>query len=466
MKTRVLRFLRSPKVGTALVLAVAAYSVLGTLVPQTSSSGRERVAAWTAAHPLAAKVLSPYGIFHVYSTPLFFLLLALLAVSTAACAWKRGSRALRLNRASGVANEAVLRRLKSKPEFVVPVVGRPAEPFDLLEAPMRKMGLLVRRGPRFLEASAGRAGLLGSPLFHWSIVALIVVIALGQLTRSEGLVAVPVGAARQDVAGSYLFLMQGPASMGQAGLTISVASIQSNVMIGGVDRGPSPQVRLSNGARRLRDQLVYPNHPLRYGSLMVHRNKLGLAVPVEVAAPDGSVLSTYTALFDLDEDTSTLASTTVELSGLSSNAETITLGVIPVRALSGAIDMRPQRVTSLTVEASFAETPAIVAAPGSYDIGGGYSLRFGSAMDYARLTVVRDWSVYPIYAILVVSMCALTLAMTRPYRVVWLLLVDGPDGLELHGVTMHTGRDPAFSGRIEAAVVEALTRAAGAGAAR
>lgn len=57
---------------------------------------------------------------------------------------------------------------------------------------------------------AGRIGLIGSPLFHWSLVGLFVAVVLGQATMSTGLIGVPEGRSVAEEADQYGTLEKGP----------------------------------------------------------------------------------------------------------------------------------------------------------------------------------------------------------------------------------------------------------------
>jgi hypothetical protein len=70
--------------------------------------------------------------------------------------------------------------------------------------------------------------------------------------------------------------------------------------------------------------------------------------------------------------------------------------------------------------------------------------------------VVDDWSVYLIYGLFVIAGVGLSLAVFTPYRVVRLLLVEGPDGLFLHADARHARRDPLFTEKVEQTLREAI----------
>jgi len=109
----------------------------------------------------------------------------------------------------------------------------------------------------------------------------------------------------------------------------------------------------------------------------------------------------------------------------------------------------------VTGPASYREQ-ATLAKGDALVLPGGQLLRLVDIVYYARLSVVDDWSIYPIYALFVIAGAALSLAVFTPYRVVRLLLVETPDGLVLHAQARHARRDPLFAEHVEGALRAAL----------
>jgi cytochrome c biogenesis protein ResB len=71
-------------------------------------------------------------------------------------------------------------------------------------------------------------------------------------------------------------------------------------------------------------------------------------------------------------------------------------------------------------------------------------LRFDEAGRYARLSVVDDWSVYVMYALLGIAIAGLSVAILVPRRTAWVLLEQTDDGVALRLLTVHERRDPNF----------------------
>lgn len=445
---RVVRFLRSPKLALWTVLALAAYLVIGTAVPQVSQ-GPAKVMAWTAAHPVLSALARPLGLFEAFLSPMFFALVALLTVSTATCAWARTARARSIAASEAKVTDALVDALSSRPAAVI-AVHDSEDALALAADALRAVGLKSRVGPRLLVASSGRWGLLGSPVFHWALVALFVVVALGQLTRAEGMIGIPVGGARIESAESYGTLESGRLFSGHTGLTISVPRLQGKIIEGDLDRGTSPVVALSRDGEMLKQQLVYPNKPLRWGSLLIHRSQIGFSIPVSVESSTGEQAFRSDQLIDLDGAAAAGSiPSRLTLDGLPGGSLDLTLTLVAVRYSKDVIRMSPSKEMSVGVEVSRGSAPLTMTVPGTYALADGLTLSLGPVVNYARIVVVNDWSVYWIYALLVLGMLGLSVAILVPYRTVWVLLVFAPHGDELHIQSRHSRRDPVFASIVE-----------------
>lgn len=419
------RFLRSRRLAIWAIVAFTAYAAIATVVSGTGDFA------------------APYG------NPIFIVISALLALSTAACAWERTRTAVRtLTRKAPP--EAALRHLRENPPISVSVPTA-SEPLAVAQAVLRRLGMRVRLHDASLEARAGLAGSFGSPLFHWALALLFVVIGLGQLTRSEGLMGVVEGSAKPDVAESYGTLDAGPLKAELSGRTIAVPVVEQSYVANGIEQGVTPLVEIrSADGELLASGHAYPNHPIRYRSMLVHSNDYGLAVVASIEQA-GVVLSEE-VLLDYNADRSA-----VEPNGFSIADETGS----PL--LSLWFDLPAERnddVRSVSVKVvrgsaspngEAAEVHAVNEG-GTLDLGDGMMLRVDRLTGYARLSVVDDWSVYYIYALFALAMIGLVLAVFAPPRAVRVLLAAESGGQELHVAVRHGRGDPHFSGRVECAL--------------
>lgn len=446
--------LRSRRLAVGLIACSIAYAVVGTLVPQVSGGSSRAVDQWQLAHPWLAPVTRALGLHSAFSSPIFLTLAALLAIATTLCAWERTRSALALLRRAGSVSEAEVRRLQEHPGLRIPASAPAETALPAAERELRRLRLRVRRGPKVLEASSGRLGLVGSPVFHWTLALLFLTIGVGRLTRAEGTIALPLGYAKQDVADSYEHQAAGPLYLGHSGLTLVATDLRPYKDPSGQDRGISPVIALSRGGVLLARQRVYPNNPLRDGALMIHATDYGLA-PVVSAESSGTVLKAE-ELVDFDESRpSGTSPATFDLNdGAGNRIVTVSLEVPLDRFGGQRVQVMPKRPTVLAaVTAPGAQETTFTLAVGqSRQLPGGIRLTLDRVVYFARVDIADDWSVYPIYLLFALAAIAVSASVTLPYRRVVVLAVEDGDGLALHAVLRHSHGAPLFAERVEAAL--------------
>lgn len=427
---RAYAFLRSRRLAIWLIAAFVVYSAVATVTAEEGSWGTP------------------------YANPIFIAISVALTLATAACAWERTVGAIRQRNASTGLSPESLDRLREQPQIRVPVEGDipPGELVERIGAGLRAQRLSVRVGGTRVVGRAYRVGLIGSPLFHWALVLLFVFVGLGQLTRSEGLMGVPVGSSRLDALESYGTVDEGPwHTPGFTGLTFAVPEMDLTYVVDGVDRGASPLVEVYDGPELVVSHKTYPNSPLRYRSLLIHANNYGLAgrftletggqsQPVEVLYDftDGSGMAENASALLLTRGTTDVEfSSSVALDALGND-------------WSWSIPERP-RIAWKLVEAGVATSGTVM--PGeSVALGEGQALRLDSITYYARLSVVDDWSVTPIYVLFVLAAIGLTLALLLPPKTVWVMLVEKDGRSFIHAKTRQSRGDRTFPDRVEEAL--------------
>lgn len=382
-----------------------------------------------------------------YANPLFYAIATALALATAACAWERTAGAARAWRAGGSVGADFVGRLERAPQIAVPlpdgadreaVLGRVADA-------LHGHHLRVKTAPDRLFAGSARLALVGSPLFHWALVAIFVVVAAGRLTRSEGLMGVPVGSEVPDAAASYGALEEGPLhDPAFSGLTIAVPDLDLDYVAGGVERGAAPLVEVYDGEELVASRLVYPNSPLRYGSLMIHPNAYGLAGAFVFETADATDPVDVLYDFEADAPLATVGSPLVfdSADGTFSLTTRVPLDV-EGRTAPWVLPAQPR--VEWVLDKGGVETSGTIAPGESITLGEGVSIRLERVTYYARISVVDDWSVYPLYAVLVLAVIGLALALLLPPKSAWVMLVENEQGTAIHARTRQSRADRLFA---------------------
>lgn len=424
LPARLLRALRSRRLAIWLLLGCAGYGAVVTSIPALGAKG--------------------------FSAPVFLVACAWLGVSTAACAWERSRHALRQLREPEGVPEAVFVRLRRSPS-VASVAGEAGAAREAVKSVLEREGLRVRATPTVVRGRAGRLGPLGSPVFHWALALLFLVIGLGRLSRSEGLIGVPVGGSLPNEASAYGKLDRGALYPNLfSDMTISVTSLSKAKRSDGMALGLVPVVRLVRGEKVLAQGRVYPNNPLRYGPLLVHNSAWGYYGRFSLVKADGSAVKGPLNYFDLNAKApSGIAPAQLELT--SDSGGRMPVVVQPIAAQGATAGGRTALLT--WKNASGREESATIAVGESVAIVGA-KLRFDEAGRYARLSVVDDWSVYVMYALLGIAIAGLGVAILVPRRTAWVLLEQAGDRVDLRLLAVHERRDPNFEVMMEDALLE------------
>jgi hypothetical protein len=446
----------------SLIVFLAAYSIVGTLVPRGMATDAA-VRAWASANPALEAVAGPLGLHQAYASPLFLAFALLLVACTCACAVERTQRALKISRGMRGSAEDALEHLRTRPQAVVAVVPGVDPQKALADAAtgITRLSLHVRPGPEVVEVVSGRWGIFGSPVFHWSIVALMVVAAAGQATRAEGFVGLPMGDRVPDARSSYLQITEGPLFGSRfTGVEFVASDLVRNYKAGGVDYGPSPIVTAYSGGGELASGRVHPNSPLRVGALMVHMADFGPAAVVALESDGGAEVGRDVFMFDRSTETSSgTGPRSFSFAGAAGVAPfeariQVVIGRSPAGAPAGAWVSRAIVETATAGSGAFG--PPVTLAVGEFlPLPGGGRLRLADVKDWVRVSVANDWSVTPLYLLFCIAIAALAVAVLVPARRVALMLVKTKAGWSLHADTWHSRKDPMFRTRVAQVLREA-----------
>lgn len=447
MRTRIIqpvyRFLRSRRLAIWLIVGITAYSLLVTAVP-LGSDADPKVKAWAAANPLAERFAQLLGLHHAYTTPWFLGAAALLTASTIACSLERTGQALRAWRQRGKVDSRLINRLEKSPTFVWVAPAEISDDDALMHAEkqLRGLRLSVKRGPSLVEARSNDIGALGSPLFHWGLVALFVLAGLGQLTRSEGVLPLRIGGTVQETHEAYTAIKEAPLfNERHSGLRLTAVAINPDILVDGVKRGAAPRLELSGPDGKLvKRQWVYPNNPLSYRGMTVHSKDTGPALLVSVRSRD----ATQTRVFYLkrsEEATYGIVPLTVEFAD-GNKVYPVTIAPRPGRRVAFIISGPPKGIPA----------EQIAQAGGTAKLPGGSVLEIVELGAYAELNVVHDWSVLPIYAAFALGLAGLALSIFMPPRVVWVKRASADTG-GLKVLVSNRRIDPAFGLRVRRALM-------------
>lgn len=459
------KLLASARLAIWLLVVVGVWSMVASFIPQTRDSAQD-VATWASAHPVLEPVVRALGLHEAFTAWVFMACVFVLAVSTGMCAWRRTkvaiARARKLRQAAASSEES----LSADHDFEVacdPARSR-ADVLSAASAALGRLGVPTKRRGDLLIAVSARWSVWGSPVFHWALVALTVVILLGSLQRSEGLMGLAVGQTKADAADSYGLLHTGPLhSWGNVHREIRVDAFELRYRTGEIDRGPTPTVSVLDAKGDvIKRQRVYPNNPLKSGSLTIHPAAYGLSATFTLLSAQGVVTARAVQLVDFSAETTygTVPAAYMTIADSAGNP-LAHLGIsVPLDRRNGApVEAMPKNPTVRVVTTSpdGATTLDRVIAPGAeVALPTGDTLRIGSIGYYARINVVDDQSILLMYAAFALAMIGLTLSLVARQQIVLATVVEGPEGPKLAATVRLWRNTPTSRGEIQKELSEAL----------
>lgn len=459
---RIATVLGSAKLALWLLVFVGAWSMLATFIPQGDPAVPE-VAAWATAHPAIDSIVRFLGLHAAFSALLFRLAVVTLAVATATCAWRRTKVAIARMRTLRRAADMDAESLTADHDLEIVCHPGLSEADVLLKAAgaFAHLGIRTRqRGLLLTSVSPGWA-VWGSPVFHWGLVTLMLVLILTGFLRSEGLMGVAVGDTKPDVPASYGVLEAGGLRDRQnAQRSIRVDAFDTDYRTGSIDRGPVPTVSVLDGAGDVvKSQPVYPNNPLQTGSLTIHANEFGFAAKLAVLDQGGVVRGRAVQLIDISEETSGGTVPVEPLSLTDDEGNQLVVAVtVPMERRDGQLTVPQERVARVEVFAADG-TPLmdeVIARAGEIVLPTGSTLRLDDLGYYARLSVVDDPAIPFLYVALAVAGIGLTLVVVARQQLVLIAVLKSDDGPVLVAKMRLWRNVPTNREEIERALSEAL----------
>jgi cytochrome c biogenesis protein len=284
------RTLRSMRTALILLLLLALASVAGSVLPQIPNSP-ERVTEYLVDHPFWGELFLRAGFFDVFGSWWFTLVTVLLFVSLVACLIPRTRAHVRAMRQRPIQ----ARELDAFPQVATLQVGTtPDAAVEAAARVLRRRGFRVARdeaGPA-LAAEKGLLRELGSLVFHWAFVLLLIAVIVGKGTGYAGRALIVEGETWTDALANYDgSLRAGRFFSGDlSGVRVRLLDYRDAFRDSGVPMDFQSEVELvsADGERRT-TEVIRVNHPAVFDGIRVFQFGFGWAPVVEVADPDGPV---------------------------------------------------------------------------------------------------------------------------------------------------------------------------------
>ncbi len=212
------RQLTSMRTALFLLLLLAIGAIPGSVFPQRSVDPAA-VAAYFRQHPDAAPWVDRLGGFAVYASPWFSAIYLLLFISLIGCVVPRLRKHLIALRAEPPLAPSRLTRLPVHREVSLDLTLDRARELAAAALRARRFRVVVRgesgrpvteSGPVIFSAERGYLKETGNLLFHFSLIIVLIGVALGYLLGWRGDMVVPVGDSLTNVAVNYDEFQAGP----------------------------------------------------------------------------------------------------------------------------------------------------------------------------------------------------------------------------------------------------------------
>ena len=450
-----------------LLLILALASVAGSLVPQVGVADA-RIAQTFRDHPLRAQIYDRLGLFDVFGSWWFTLIYVLLFVSLVACLIPRTRAAVRNVRS----RPQPARELDAMRHYAEHPVPEP--PGRVIERARRVLGRRLFRveaspadmtdgSPLALAADKGLAREVGSLLFHWAFLLILVGVVWGRGTGFSGRAVIVEGQTWTEAHANYDGQIREGRLFGEdhSGLRITVDDFEARYRVpSGIPEEFVTRARLADAdGRQLGSVDIRVNHPAAAEGVKIYQFGYGWAPVIEVTkagepiasgpvvceqdrAPEGvSQLqlpwNCVVKLPTLEPQVGIAFTLWPDIRGLTSLLETGTSMPMLVRfdpvmtfvAYRG--DLRadqPVRTNDLDTSVLQRWTEGAVGAGETKEIGNGIEVTFEDLRNYTVLEIKRDRGLWLLLAAAILILVGLLPALYTSRRKVWVTAEADGDG--------------------------------------
>jgi len=404
-----------------LLLYLTIYAILATLLAQNDgefgniNGMYERI---VAIQPILQKV----ALDRPYSAPWFLIPLLFLFLCTISCAIKRTLLAFKRRKIVGKLDDLTSETLQKRGVRLVTSAQTEdgsLPSMDKVAHVLEEEGFSLYTTDDRVIGSRARWALFASPIFHWILVFSFLVVGIGQLTRADISVRVPLNKETPFSVDNTLIenaglLYRFPENRYQ----MLVTDLNLGFSEDGIIRTMAPETTLMDSQGRIiRHQLVYPNNTIRAWPLMIHAHDYGLAAFFSFINADGSTVPVTVTMQFVSETRDLTDPITFEMSDSSENPlfqidfiltpEFENGRMIPIRMSEskGHIKIVDLYSNAIVIDEEIKVGKTVTAVTNDLEVS------FDELTYYAQFRVVDDWSVYPLYLSLILSLIAVGVAL-------------------------------------------------------
>lgn len=222
----ILKAVGSSRLALALVILLILFSVAGALLPQEGLFGAADIDQWQKSHPMISRLMQPLGLFRVFHSLPFLVIIILLALNTLACT-------------------AVYT--------------------------IKEGGLSALRGPAAVRN-------LGFILLHLSLIGLMAGGFLSAALRLDGYIILTEGQEFREIHRGYTRLQEGPLRREHhAGFALRLEKVQVGYAKDGAVAGITSSLMLTGNDVKNNGIIVQVNRPFTYRGFSFTQDQTGFS---------------------------------------------------------------------------------------------------------------------------------------------------------------------------------------------
>ena len=275
-KKRKDNFLTSLKLTIALLLLLAAVSIIGTVIPQNLTEG-EYLRHYT---PASYNMLKMIGIFDIYHSWWFTLLAFFLCINLLACSIKNVPRTLKtLTRVSPLLTDDQINNvpLKVRINKKISFDDARSKIVRIFKKNFTSSQETLKNGTMYFFCEKARYSRLGFFITHVSVVIILIGGLIGSIWGFKGNVEIPEGAAIHQVR-----LQNG--LMFDLGFMVRCDDFDVSYYPNGAPKDYKSSLAIFEDGKEILTKVIEVNHPLKYKGFTFYQESFG-----EVADQGGEV---------------------------------------------------------------------------------------------------------------------------------------------------------------------------------
>lgn len=425
---RIYAFFYNKTVGVILILAMAIMAFFGTMIMQAPAgvfddpttaeqwleTARQRYGGWTG-------ILDFLGFFHIYSSALFLIICAMLALSIIACTthrlpvlWKAAMHP-RVH-----VSDNFHRHAQNRTEVLLEDVGgTPDVAFDQATGVLKSKRWRILHDDRHENsayADKNRFGPFGTALAHASFVLMMGAFVLTNTAAVEHYIPIVVGTTEE---------------VPDTTMTVTAQSFQDTYNEDGRPIDYVSHLIVHDDGTQVGEQDVRVNSPLGYDGYRFHQTSYGIAAVMTVTNPAGESTSESVPLqWTSNDGTNSIGR--LSLPGMEA------YDVLVVTPASGRADSAiPPGSAMLEIYPATSNQPLTVQRlpQGDEVQAEGYTFTFEREAQYTGITARKDPAAILMWISAVLLVAGMWMTFGFPHRRLWIRADDG--GLHISSVDKH-----------------------------